>query len=205
MDPSAGRWLKAMSMRSAGSAPAARSGHSISASVPSGSGDRPISSSSAGIVDAVEVGVDQTEGRKIVALRQREGRARHLQRIVAGEIADHRARRRGLAGAEIARQRDDVAGSDQQREIGHQMRGRGLVRQRDRECRRCRSFGGVAVGGLVDRKVARDRSCPCRDRNRRAPCRRAVRQRSAPATGRGRRRDAASRWNGFRTSRTPCP
>ena len=41
-----------------------------------------------------------------------------------------RPRRRGLAGAEIARERDDVAGTDQQREVGHQMRGRRLVRQR---------------------------------------------------------------------------
>jgi hypothetical protein len=46
VDPSAGRWLKAMSMRSSGSASPARSGHSIKASVPSGSGDNPISSSS---------------------------------------------------------------------------------------------------------------------------------------------------------------
>ena len=125
-------------MRSAGSASGARSGHSISATVPSGSGDRPISSSSDGIVDAVEVGMDQRKRRQFVGLRERESRARHFQLIVGGEIADHRARRGGLAGAEIARQRDDVAGADQQREIGHQMRGRGLVRQRDRECGGCR-------------------------------------------------------------------
>ena len=46
VDPSAGRWLKAMSMRSSGIASLARSGHSISASVPSGNGDSPISSNS---------------------------------------------------------------------------------------------------------------------------------------------------------------
>ena len=48
VDPSAGRWLIAMSIRSAGSAPGARSGHSISTTVPSGNGSRPISSSSPG-------------------------------------------------------------------------------------------------------------------------------------------------------------
>ena len=86
------------------------------------------------IIDAIEIGVDKRK-RQIVALRQREGRARHFERVVVGEIADHGARRRGLAGAEIARQRDDVAGADQQREVGHQMRRRRLVRQRHRECR----------------------------------------------------------------------
>ena len=39
-----------------------------------------------------------------------------------------------FVGAEIARQRDEVAGADQQGEIGHQIRRRGLVRQRQREC-----------------------------------------------------------------------
>src|SRR6185369_7180888 len=49
----------------------------------------------------------------------------HFQRIVTSEIADHRPRRRGLAGAEITRQRNDVARADQQCEVGHQIRGRG--------------------------------------------------------------------------------
>ncbi len=88
-----------------------------------------------GIVDAIKVGVNQRERRQVVGLRKREGRARNLQRLVAGEIADHGAGRRGLAGAEVAGQRDDVAGADQQREIGHQMRGRGLVRKCQREGR----------------------------------------------------------------------
>src|ERR1019366_6629090 len=57
-----------------------------------------------------------------------------FQRLVAGEVADHGPRRGGLTGAEVARQRDDVAGADQQGKIGHQLRGRGLVRQRQREC-----------------------------------------------------------------------
>jgi len=46
VEPNAGRWLSAMSMRSCGSADGARSGHSINATVASGNGDRPISSSS---------------------------------------------------------------------------------------------------------------------------------------------------------------
>ncbi|MGY3405444.1 hypothetical protein ACVWZV_001557 [Bradyrhizobium sp. GM5.1] len=56
---------------------------------------------------------------QLVALHQREGRARHFQCIVAGEVADHGPRRRGLAGPEIAGERDDIAGADQQREVGH--------------------------------------------------------------------------------------
>ena len=40
---------------------------------------------------------------------------------------------------------------------------------------------------------------------RASPCRRAARRTSAPATGRGRCRDGASRANGSRTNRTPCP
>ena len=86
------------------------------------------------IIDPIEIGVNNRE-RQIVALRQRECRAWHFQRGVVGEIADHGARRRGLARAEIARERDDVARTDQQREVGHQMRRRRLVRQRHRECR----------------------------------------------------------------------
>src|ERR1700754_2388632 len=77
----------------------------------------------------------QRERRQVVALHQREGRARDFERLIAGEIADHCAGRRGLAGAEVARQRDDIAGADQQREVGHQMRGRHLACERHRECR----------------------------------------------------------------------
>src|SRR5882757_7248510 len=79
--------------------------------------------------------MQQRKRRQIVALHQGESRARHFQRLVAGEIADHCACRRGLAGAEIPRQRNDIAGADQQRQIGHQLCGRGFVRERQRECR----------------------------------------------------------------------
>src|SRR5262249_62282244 len=40
---------------------------------------------------------------------------------------------RGLAGAEIAGQREDGAGADQERKIRHQMRGGGLVDKREGE------------------------------------------------------------------------
>ena len=53
--------------------------------------------------EPVEIGMNEREARKLVGLHQGEGRARHLDRIVAGEIADERAREGGLAGAEIAR------------------------------------------------------------------------------------------------------
>ena len=72
-----------------------------------------------GIVDAVKVGMKQRKWRQVVALRQREGRAWNLEFIVAGEIADHRPRRRGLAGAEVAGKRNEIAGADQQGKIGH--------------------------------------------------------------------------------------
>jgi hypothetical protein len=80
--------------------------------------------------------MQQRKCRQVIALNQSEGRARHFQRLVVGEIADHCACRRGLARAEIAGQRDDIARADQQREVGHQMRGRGLVGERHGECRR---------------------------------------------------------------------
>ena len=110
---------------------------------PSGNGDSPISSSSLGIVDAVEVGMDQRKRRQVVALRQREGRARHFQRVVVGEIADHGARRGGLAGAEIAGQRDDVA------------RRRSAARGRPSDARsrsRCASATENVVGAIIPRR-----------------------------------------------------
>ncbi len=47
------------------------------------------------------------EARRLVALHQREGRARHL--ALAAEPRDQRAGEGGLAGAERPGQRDDVA------------------------------------------------------------------------------------------------
>ena len=62
----------------------------------------------------------QRKPRQLVGLHQREGRARHLDRLVVGEIADQRAGERGLAGAEIARQRDQVAGLERGGDVDRQ-------------------------------------------------------------------------------------
>jgi hypothetical protein len=130
LDPSAGRWLKARLMRSSGSAfrPFDQRQRALRQRRQSDFLQL------ARIIDPVEIGVKKRK-RQIVALRQRECRAWHFQRGVVGEIADHGARRGGLARAEIARERDDVARADQQREVGHQMRRCRLVRQRRRKCR----------------------------------------------------------------------
>src|SRR5262249_15482385 len=90
------------------------------------------------IADAIEIGVQDREWRQLVCLGQRESGARHFQRIVIGEIAYHGARGRGLARAEVARQRDHIAGTDQQRKVGHQSGRRRLVRQLRRVCRDAR-------------------------------------------------------------------
>ena len=86
--------------------------------------------------EAVEIGMEEGKGMGVVTLRERKGRARHFERFILGKISDHGACGRGLAGAEIARQRDDVAGTDQQRKVGHQLCGCGLIRQCDQECQR---------------------------------------------------------------------
>ena len=68
----------------------------------------------------VEIGMHQRKSRQLVGLHQREGRARHLDRGVAGELADERAGKCGLAGAEIAGQRDQVTGFDGCGDVHHQ-------------------------------------------------------------------------------------
>ena len=80
------------------------------------------------IVDAVEIRVKQRKWRQIVGLREREGRAWHLDGVIVGEISDHRPGGGGFAGAKVAGKGNDIARADQQRKIGHQMRGRCLVR-----------------------------------------------------------------------------
>ena len=50
------------------------------------------------------------EARQRVGLHESEGRAWHIEPLVAGEMADQCARKCGLAGPEIARERDEVAG-----------------------------------------------------------------------------------------------
>ena len=91
-----------------------------------------------GARQAVEVGMHHRKLRQIVGLHQREGRARHLDGLVAREIADQRAREHGLAGAEVARERDEVAGLQRIGDVDHEAPGGVLVRQRHREARRAR-------------------------------------------------------------------
>ena len=68
----------------------------------------------------VEIGVNQREARQLIGLNESEGRARHFDRVVAGEIADQRAREGRLAGAEIARQRDQIAGFERGGDVDHE-------------------------------------------------------------------------------------
>ena len=117
---------RVMSIRSAGNALPARSGHS---SAMTASGD---------IVDAefgeficarepIKVGMHQREARQVVALHQGEGRARHFDLGAAREIVDQRAHKRGLAGTEIARERDKVARLEEIGDIGRKLLGRLFV------------------------------------------------------------------------------
>ncbi len=68
--------------------------------------------------DAVEISVDDAKARQIVVLHQRKGRARHLDGGVVREMRDHGAHERRLAGAEIARKRNEVAGLQHVGDIG---------------------------------------------------------------------------------------
>ena len=83
--------------------------------------------------DAIEIGVHHGEPRQHVGLHQGEGRTRHLQRGIFGEMADQRARERGLAGAEVARERDQVARLQHRRDVDGEALRRALVRERDGE------------------------------------------------------------------------
>ena len=82
-----------------------------------------------GAAHAIEVGVDHVEPVEFVGLQQRVGRARHFERGVAGEGADERPRQGRLAGAEIAGQRDEIAGLEAQRQVTRQLLRGLLVRQ----------------------------------------------------------------------------
>ena len=73
--------------------------------------------------------------RQLVGLHEREGRARHLGGFVLGEVTDQGAREGGLAGAEIARQRDHVAGPQRIGDVDREPARGVLVRQRHREAR----------------------------------------------------------------------
>jgi hypothetical protein len=87
----------------------------------------------------VQVGMHEGELRQVVALHQGEGRARNRDAGVVGEIADQSAGEGGLAGAEVAGQRQQVARLECRGDIDHQpMRGL-LVFERQRVAR---SAGG---------------------------------------------------------------
>ena len=85
--------------------------------------------------EPVEVGVDHGKSRQVVDLHQGEGRAWHFERPVACKMADHGARERGLAGAEIARERDQVARLERAGDVDHQPARGLLVRQHHRKAR----------------------------------------------------------------------
>ena len=74
----------------------------------------------AGPGQPVEIGMHQRKARQFVGLHQREGRARHRDVRIVGEVADQRAGERGLAGAEIAGQRHQVAGLERVGDVDHE-------------------------------------------------------------------------------------
>jgi hypothetical protein len=53
--------------------------------------------------------------------------------MIAGEVADQRARKRGFAGAQIAGQRHQIAGLERERDLGRKARRRPFARQHHRE------------------------------------------------------------------------
>ena len=78
---------------------------------------RPSSSSSDGAREAIEIEVRHRHARRRVALHQREGRARDLLVLVAGERMDDGAGERRLAGAELAAQREEIAAARDERQV----------------------------------------------------------------------------------------
>ena len=81
----------------------------------------------------VEVEMGDRQSRQRIGLNQREGRARHLDARVVGDGADEGAGEGGLAGAEIAVERDHVAGGERRRHILGEGGGRRLVGEGDGE------------------------------------------------------------------------
>ncbi len=70
-----------------------------------------------GLFKPVKIEVGQVETREIVGLYEREGRARHFQLRLTGEGPDQRPGERGLPGAKIARQANDIAGLQDHRDV----------------------------------------------------------------------------------------
>ena len=106
--------------------------------------------------EAIEIGMEHRHAGLVIALHQREGRARNVEAVIAlRHGADEGARQRGLAGAEIALQEDDDAGPCEERQRGAE----GLERLRSGEVkRRDRASGGeafVMAGHLATCLLAR--------------------------------------------------
>ena len=134
--PRCGASVNAMSSRSGGSASAARSGHSSSTTAFSAASSTPSSAARSPAPTRIQVGMHHGEARQRIGLHQREGRARHVERLVVRKMPDQRARERGLAGAEVARQRDEIARLEDRREVDREPARRELVREHDREAGR---------------------------------------------------------------------
>jgi hypothetical protein len=81
-------------------------------------------------IEPIEVGMNHWESRQFVDLHQREGRAWHRDRRIAGEMANHGAGERGFAGSKVTRKRDEVARLERGGDVGHQAHRGLLVRQR---------------------------------------------------------------------------
>ena len=96
--------------------------------------------------EPIEIGMDDRETRQLIGLYQREGRTRHVDRLVAGEVADQRAREGRFAGAEIARERDEVARFEHRGDVDHESPRRFFIRQGYREA--CATRGGQKHGEL---------------------------------------------------------
>ena len=82
---------------------------------------------------AIEVGMHDGEARQRIGLHQRERRARHVERLIGGKMPDQRARKRGLARPEVARERDEVARLEHRSDVGRKPPRRLLVGEHDRE------------------------------------------------------------------------
>ena len=97
----------------------------------------------------------QIEARQLIALHQRKRGARHLDGLVAGEIADQGAGEGGLAGPEVAGQRKQVARLERGGDVDHQ-RPRGLlIGERHREAEAAGAGGEHRIIRLRQRPYKR--------------------------------------------------
>jgi hypothetical protein len=85
------------------------------------------------VAHAIEVGMHDGEARQRIGLHQREGRARHVERVIGGKMPDQRTRKRGLARPEIPGECDEVARLEHRRDVGCKPARCLLVGEHDRE------------------------------------------------------------------------